>query len=861
MRNKKNMKIFSRLFFTAFFTTALSILTSITVFAAGTTPAISTATYKTGVAKIVVTFNVPTWGDSGLTTALNSSDFQLGGTCGFSGSATITNVTYGTAGSTWALLTIAGMAGATETSCTVAAKANSIFTVGGALSEKTVALVSDTTGPTVTGPGSGIGKYVTGSQYVLIMFNEPVFGDSAATTALDYNDIAYTDAANAGCQLFTDNEVTVAGGDFIIEKCDNVSTVSDTSDTFDFASGAVYDALGNASTTGTSKAMINLQLGPNLTFSKVHTGDAAAGFDTCVGCGSGLVKYSFPAFNTSTPSMGAALQTSDFSYTDTGGGGKTIQSVSHLSNMEWTMVSFTAVFTAADLTTATADTITRADSTSIYDPWGRSIDTATLSMVDNTNPVILSISKDFGFSHNLITITYSENVKIGSLDSASESMVSTSSIGDTTTAGTIAGFGSFATTGDVTVATTKNTALENGDVSSFTIIIAAQSGSYMTPGSSTEPSGVFTPNASGTYVTDFEPNTGNGIASTSIQSTITSTAAWDLTPPSQITGFNYSNNSDTGTTLVWTPYSVLADFSRYLIAYKTSTGVGLSDSLWTTSNASNLATITTASTLITGLSKEITHYAKIYGIDASGNVSTESAEKNWYIAGAGGGGSQESTPAPAQETAPSKEAPPKEAPPKEVPPKKVLPKKDSIAAMIKAGIFKAKADGTFEANKAMNRAEVATVFYRVLGLVEPPASPKADPYSDVSKNQWYAGYVQKMKDMKFLSNKVNTYGPEVFTTKAEFLRFAMNVYILLVPQEIAEIKALGQDKSNIKFDDVSIDAWYASDVAAAGAKGFLEDMGTECKQGTCFLANETITRGNATGILYNMFGKILGVAE
>jgi hypothetical protein len=114
-----------------------------------------------------------------------------------------------------------------------------------------------------------------------------------------------------------------------------------------------------------------------------------------------------------------------------------------------------------------------------------------------------------------------------------------------------------------------------------------------------------------------------------------------------------------------------------------------------------------------------------------------------------------------------------------------------------------------------------------------------------------------MKDMKFVSDKVSSYVPEMYANKAEFLRFAMNVYKLLITEEErAEIKIL-EETAGVTFSDVSADAWYAKDVAVASAKGFI--TGTECRKGTCFYANATITRGNAAEILYYMFGEILGV--
>lgn len=1142
MQNLSKLKLFALITLS----TALSLVTSLTAFAAATTPAVSTATYKTGVAKIMVVFNVPVWGDSGLTTTLGTSDFQLAGTCGFTGAATISSVNH-TAGNTWALLTIGGVAGADETSCTVAAKANSVFTVGGAVSEKTTLLTSDTAAPVVSGPGGGIGKMFSGNNYVLITFNEPIFGNSSASTAVAGSAFTLTNNNAAGCDSFINGqEVTSVGADFIIEKCTTSAVAGDnTVDSFDYTDNtSLYDALGNAATTGTTKLLASVAF--DLTFSKIHTGDAAIDADTCVGCTNGLTKLNFPAFNVTTPSMSAYLASSDFSYSDTGGGGKTLSSVGQVPNMQWVKFTMSSAFVAADLTTGTIDTLSRADAFSIYDPWGRTIDTTVLSMVDNTAPVILSLTKSLTGNVNTIAIQYSEKIKISTWDSISESAPSTTTVGDLTSAGIITGLGSFATTGDVTVPTAANTVALNGDQTAITVSLANTSTSaYLNTGSATEPSSTFTPQAAATYITDLEPNTGNGIVGTSIQSTITSSSGWDLikptlssitvsegtglvngkidkavlvfnsnmrdvsftagngslasgagtfstgdaddntttfnrtadtattgtaasdgdftysaattkitdlagnllnlatdgqiasgevteidgaapvlltaqwsiqnennltleysealtvysnggitqitagtsatstttlgdmttakqipgiltwsngsmdyknnatganevalngagtiitltfnstsgsffsvgttapdgtetisvvsdtndikdaanlgavaptagvsasvrtpwdaTPPSQITGFNYSNSGDTGTRVTWTAHGPLADFSRYMIAYGTSAGVNLSSSLWTSIVDTNLVSIATSSSLITGLSRERTYYAKIYAIDLVGNVSPASSETSWYVLGTT---SQETTTTTTttttretttteRTTTPTTETTTTTVPP--IPPTTITttrdttvvvtdipadqPQKDFIEAMIRAGIFKGNEDGTFQPDVSIKRSEVATVFYRILGLPEPPETPIVAPYSDVPRDSWEAGYVQEMKDMKFLSDRMSTFGPDTYATKAEFLRFAMNIYKLLATEsERATIKTLEENTATMAFGDVSADSWYAGDIAAASAKGFIG--GTECRKGTCFFASGTITRANVAEILYNMFGEMLGV--
>jgi Bacterial Ig-like domain len=110
------------------------------------------------------------------------------------------------------------------------------------------------------------------------------------------------------------------------------------------------------------------------------------------------------------------------------------------------------------------------------------------ALTDNANPILLSVVKSVASNSNTLTFTYSENMTVAN-------GASSAAKGDTTTAGTVAGFGSFATAGNVTVATTKNTVGGNG-TAALTVVLASQSGGYLIAPSTTEPSGVFTPVAS-----------------------------------------------------------------------------------------------------------------------------------------------------------------------------------------------------------------------------------------------------------------------------------------------------------------------------------------------------------------------------
>ena len=135
-------------------------------------------------------------------------------------------------------------------------------------------------------------------------------------------------------------------------------------------------------------------------------------------------------------------------------------------------------------------------------------------------PVLVSITMNKTASRNILTLVYSEPVTL-----TCASGISTATCGDLTTAGTLAGFGSFATAGNVTVPTTKNSIAGRG-TNTITVTLADRVGGYINNGSTTAPSGVFTPVASAA-VTDAAGNQVNATAN--VTATVTST--WNLIQP------------------------------------------------------------------------------------------------------------------------------------------------------------------------------------------------------------------------------------------------------------------------------------------------------------------------------------------
>ncbi len=160
---------------------------------------------------------------------------------------------------------------------------------------------------------------------------------------------------------------------------------------------------------------------------------------------------------------------------------------------------------------------------------------------DAAKPIVVSATINKTASRNNFTLVYSEPVT--TTDGASST-----TNGDLTTAGTLAGFGSFATPGNATVPTTKNTMSGNG-TATIVVTFADQAAGYFNNGSSTGPSGVFTPVAAAAVVdaVALQVNTAHTV-------TTTVTGAWTLTQPTitsvTLSDANFNGSVDTATVVL-----------------------------------------------------------------------------------------------------------------------------------------------------------------------------------------------------------------------------------------------------------------------------------------------------------------------
>ncbi len=149
-------------------------------------------------------------------------------------------------------------------------------------------------------------------------------------------------------------------------------------------------------------------------------------------------------------------------------------------------------------------------------------------------------------------------------------------------------------------------------------------------------------------------------------------------------------------------------------------------------------------------------------------------------------------------------------------------------------------DGTVKPNAGITRAEVATIFFRLLtdGARERFWS-ETNAYSDVAAGSWYNIAVSTLSNMGILGGyEDGTFRPNASITRAEFAKIAVSFF------DWADIEAVNS------FVDVRGSAWYADYVAVAAELGLIEGYG-----GNVFRPDATITRAEACTIINRTLGR------
>ena len=148
-------------------------------------------------------------------------------------------------------------------------------------------------------------------------------------------------------------------------------------------------------------------------------------------------------------------------------------------------------------------------------------------------------------------------------------------------------------------------------------------------------------------------------------------------------------------------------------------------------------------------------------------------------------------------------------------------------------------DGTIRPEESITRAEVATIFFRLLTDEARETYWSQDGgYIDVDASDWFNNAVSTLTNMGILEGDGEAFHPQDPITKAEFATIAVRFF---------DYVAVYQPGT---FTDVDADAWYADYVQAAADMGLVEGDGTGR-----FEPMRDITRAEAVTIVNRTLGR------
>ena len=149
-------------------------------------------------------------------------------------------------------------------------------------------------------------------------------------------------------------------------------------------------------------------------------------------------------------------------------------------------------------------------------------------------------------------------------------------------------------------------------------------------------------------------------------------------------------------------------------------------------------------------------------------------------------------------------------------------------------------DGTIKPDASITRAEVATIFFRLLtDEARDKFWTETNSYSDVAPTAWYNNAVSTLSRMGILGGyEDGSFRPNDSITRAEFAKIAVSFF------EYEDISA-----ENI-FTDVAAGSWYENFVAVAAKLGLIEGYA-----GNVYRPNESITRAEACTIINRTLGR------
>ena len=164
---------------------------------------------------------------------------------------------------------------------------------------------------------------------------------------------------------------------------------------------------------------------------------------------------------------------------------------------------------------------------------------------------------------------------------------------------------------------------------------------------------------------------------------------------------------------------------------------------------------------------------------------------------------------------------------------------ESVAVLNGMGVFKGYEDGSFQPKGNITRAEVATIFFRLLTEdVRTANSTQSNSLSDVSRGQWFNHAISTLSSMGIVKgNPDGTFDPDAPITRAEF----------------AAIAARFDDKNTnntSNFSDIA-SHWAKDEIGVAANKGWINGY----PDGT-FRPNQYITRAEAMTLVNRVLNRL-----
>ncbi|MBR4897091.1 MAG: S-layer homology domain-containing protein [Clostridia bacterium] len=144
-------------------------------------------------------------------------------------------------------------------------------------------------------------------------------------------------------------------------------------------------------------------------------------------------------------------------------------------------------------------------------------------------------------------------------------------------------------------------------------------------------------------------------------------------------------------------------------------------------------------------------------------------------------------------------------------------------------------DGTVRPSRSITRAEVATIFFRLLtDDARDRYWSQTNSYTDVIPEAWYNNAISTLSNMGIINGyEDGTFRPDNPITRAELTKIAVSFF-----------GSAGNNFKSSSFTDVADGAWYSRFIAAAEDLGLVYGYG----DGT-FLPDNLITRAEAFAIV------------